>query len=430
MRYKKSVQPNELKTVYSPNTYFTIKLPRAKLDLHSFTLYYDGLPANYGTTPTRTVRRFFPRITSCIIDEFIVKINSQVKQYTREYNMIHAILHDIYKDDDELQGTSFDTTQEHKFNADFVSEQNLKIQSVAGNLGKYHDAFKESFCISEWLGFLQEGNSRYFDATNTDIEITIKTAPANILYRGIQTVNNSVVNNIFAPDYQLSNIHATIDILDEIPDMPSEYEFLDYHYTQGIFSDNNKNSTTSFQISKPVKWVLGTFASEERLVDYCLQLQHVNDQVQFFGPQILDDIGLLPATITQAQYTALVPNELLYSYDTAKLQKKPYSLNSSIYFSKNGLGISQGYCQFKMNTYDLTPPMSVLSCYNETKKCFDSKYKRVISLQAFESEFFVNAIRIDANDYELKNIEWHVHSAINKELGGMPMLFCCFVNKI
>lgn len=423
MRYKKSIQPNEIKSIYSPNSYFTIKLPRGKLDLHSFTLYYDGLPANYAHTATRTIKRFFPRLSSCVIDELIIKIDTKVIQYTREYNMLHSILNDIHKDEDDVQGTAFDTVQQHVFNNDYTLSQRFKIQSVAGNIGKYVGDFKESFFISDWLGFLQEGNSRFFDASNKDIEIMIKLAPANILYRGIQTANASTPVTIFQPDYQLSNIYATIDILDEIPQVPSEYVFFDYLYTQGIYSDTTKNSLTSFQINKPVKWVLGTFASELRLTDSCLQLQHANDDVGIFGEQLLNDI-------TVADYNVLIPKGLLYSYDIARLQKKPYTLNSSVYFDKVGLGISKGYCKYKMNTYDLTPQMNILSCYNETKKCFDSKYKRVLSLQQFESDFFVNAILLDDNSEELKNIEWEVHSTTTNNLGGTPMLFCCFVNKV
>ena len=420
MRFKKSITPNELNKEFRPNSYISIKLPNAKLDLHSFTLYYDGLPANHGETPTYTIRRFFPLLSSSIIDELIIKIDGQVKQYIREYNMIHSILNDIYKETEDLQGTAFDTIQEHKFDVDNVIQQELKIQSVAGSLGMFYDDFKESFFISEWLGFLQEGSSRYFDARKHNIEIIIKTAPANILYKGIHTSDLSIVNTEYEPDYKLSNVYATIDILDDIPAMPSEYEFMDYHYTQGMYSDQNKNSVTSFQIDKPVKWLLGTFSSEDRYTDSGLQLQHTNDVETIYGLQLQNNI-------TNTQYNGLIPKGLLYSYEIAKAQKKPYLLNSSVYFAKNGLGIN--YTKFKMNTFDLTPQMNMVSCYNETKKCFGSKYKKVLSLQQFESDFFVNAIRVDANDQEFKNFEWEVNAKLNG-IGGKPMLFCCFVNKI
>lgn len=422
MRFKKSIQPNEIKNFYNPNTYFSIKLPRAKLDLHTFTLYYDGLPSNVGATPTRTTRRFFPRLSSCVVDELIVKINGQVKQYTREYNMFHATLNDIHKEYDDLDGTAFDTIQDHKFKNNYSIENQLKIlsSSTAAVFPKFHDEFKESFFISEWIGFLNEGNSRFFDATDKDIEITIKLAPPSILYRGLNA-NAVAFTNTFVSDYRLSNIYATIDILDEIPEQPLEYEFLDYQYIEGQYNEKNKSSSTSFQIDKPIKYLLGTFSTLLRNDDSELVLQHANTDTAVYGDVLKD-------SVTLTDYNKKIPNGLLYSYEVAKNQKDPYLLNSSRYFIRDGLGIS--HTQFKMNTYDLTPQMNMLSCYNETKRCFNSKYKKVISLPSFQANFFVNAILVDDNTEELKNITWEVHSDNVQNLGGMPMLFCCFVNKV
>jgi hypothetical protein len=60
MRFKKSFQPNENKNEYTPDTYFTINLPRGILDLHSFTLNYKANPANYKhTNITQIVRKTF-----------------------------------------------------------------------------------------------------------------------------------------------------------------------------------------------------------------------------------------------------------------------------------------------------------------------------------------------------------------------------------
>lgn len=451
MRFKKSIHPKDIKNEYAPNSYFTIKLPRGKLDLHSFTLYYDGNPANYantnGTNVTgtgatvyqRTIRRFFPRLASCVIGELIIKINNQVKQHIKEYNMIHAILNDIHKEYDDLDSTAFDTIQEHKLENTItvpavggspatiepVIVNRLKIQAVAGHLPKYVDEYTESFFVSEWLGLLQQGNTRYLDTTNMDVEIQIKTAPANILYQGINSIDTvtQVVVTSFDPDYKLSNIYATIDILDEIPEQPSEIKFLDYHYTEGEIKDDTKRSLTSFQINKPVNWLLGTFGNRLRLVDAQLQLQHAHSFTAVFG-------GLLKNEITQANYNNKIPNGFLYSYDVAKAQKDPYLLNSSIFFDREGIGIE--YCKYRVNNYDLTPNMNIVACFNETKKCFDSRYKKVLSLPSFESDFFCNAVRVDDSTEELKNIEWEVHdnSKYVKPTGGVPMLFCCFTNKL
>jgi hypothetical protein len=42
MRYSKTITLNEVKSVYTPYSQFSITLPRKKLDLKSFTLYYSG----------------------------------------------------------------------------------------------------------------------------------------------------------------------------------------------------------------------------------------------------------------------------------------------------------------------------------------------------------------------------------------------------
>ena len=111
------------------------------------------------------------------------------------------------------------------------------------------------------------------------------------------------------------------------------------------------------------------------------------------------------------------------------MQKDPYLLNSSVYFDREGLGIS--YCKWRMNNYDMTPQLNVIACFGETKKCFNSKYKKVISLPSFESDFFANAIRLDDSSDMPKYFEWEVE--INNKypsMGGIPMLFCCYKNKL
>jgi hypothetical protein len=60
MRFKKSFQPNENKNEYTPDTYFSINLPRGILDLHSFTLNYKANPANYKhVNITQIIRKTF-----------------------------------------------------------------------------------------------------------------------------------------------------------------------------------------------------------------------------------------------------------------------------------------------------------------------------------------------------------------------------------
>ena len=97
MRYKKHIDLNELKSEYSPNNIISFNLPRAKVDLHSLSMYYTGNPANYANTRLggnfRTIRRFFPRLSASIIQELTIKVNrNNVVQDIKEYNMLFNIL--------------------------------------------------------------------------------------------------------------------------------------------------------------------------------------------------------------------------------------------------------------------------------------------------------------------------------------------------
>ena len=383
----------------------------------------------YATGDFKTINRFFPRLSSSIIQEMTVKIKNDttqdtVTQYIQEYNMLYAILNDIYKEYDDIDSTSQDTVQEHYIdNSGYIANVS-KLQAVPRAqtyVEKYSDANKRKFYIDNFLGFLGQGN-RYIDATNMDIQVTIKLAPPNILYRGIQSVPGVANLVTYEPDYRLSDVYATVDVCDEIP-MASEFVYKDYQYIQGTYLPDNKRVLTSFQSHKPIEWVLGTFANQDRFVDSELQLMHANTDEAKFGLLMRPNIDI-------TNLNDKVPNELLYSYEVAKFQKDPYLLNSSIYFDRQGKGIR--WCRYRNNSYDLTPMQDIIACYNETKKCFSSDYKKVCSVYSFEENFFANAVRLDDTSSELKNIEWEVEinpSATNTS-GGTPMLFCCFMNKL
>ena len=272
------------------------------------------------TTTYKSIRRFFPRLSSSIISELSVKINNETKSFIREYGMLNAILNDIKKEYDDVDSELFDTLQEHTINSTtgYIDNTN-KTNAVVRNVGftdKYSDANKKKFFINKWLGPLNEGN-RYIDTTGKDIQVVIKLAPANILYRGVHANNTSyVTNNEYSTDYILSDIYCTIDVLDEIPES-GNFVFNDYMYIEGLYSDNNKKSLTTIETNKPVKWLLGTFNNPSRLVESELQLTHCNTNDTKFGPVLQDfvDIGA---------YNAGIPNSLLFSYEISKFHKDQY----------------------------------------------------------------------------------------------------------
>ena len=436
MRYKKRIDLNELQPEYGPNSTISFNLPRAKIDLSTLSLYYTGNPANYANTRLgaafRTIRRFFPRLSSSVIQELTIKINNNtVVQDIKEYNMLFNILNDINKEYDDIDSTTFDTVQEVGTLPTGVIRNIPKLNAINRNNGdnfKYLDGNKKTFFIDKWLGFLGENNSQYLDCTDIDVQIIIRLAPASILYQGFNSLDNTadpnyIFSSQFDPDYLLTDIYATIDVLDEIPAV-SEFLYKDYQYVQGTFLPKNKKSLTSFKTNKPIDWVLGTFANVERNTDTGLQLMHANSDVTKFGPLMknsLADIG---------EYNNTTPLALLYSYEVSKFQKDPYLLNSSIYLDRTGCGIQ--WCRYRLNSYDLTPRQDIIACYNETKKCFGSDYKKVQSILSFEENFFANAIRLDDTSSDLKNIEWEVEYDPKKRniSGGTPMLFYCYTSKL
>lgn len=392
-----------------------------------------GVGANHTLTSTtnatsyRTIKRFFPRLSSSIISELSVKINNEVKTHIQEYGMLNAILNDVNKEYDDVDSELFDSLQEHTLNnTTGIIDNTSKINAVSRDnafTSKYMETNKKKFFINKWLGLLNEGN-RYLDTRDKDVQVVINLAPANILYRGININNNTYTTNVeYSPDYILSDIYCTVDALDEFPVQPSDFVFNDYKYIEGLYSDNNKKSIITVETDKPVEWVLGTFNNPSRMVDSELQLMHCNTNESKFGGIIQDFVDI-------TSLNSKIPNSLLFSYEMSKFQKDPYLLNSSIYYDRQGRGIR--YCQYKLNNYDLTPKLDMISCYNEAKKCFSTDYKKVVSLPSFEENFFMCAVRLDDTSNEFKKIDFEVEIDLTKgnSTGGTPILFYCFTNKL
>jgi hypothetical protein len=168
--------------------------------------------------------------------------------------------------------------------------------------------------------------------------------------------------------------------------------------------------------------VLGTFSHPDRLKDQELILQHCNTDAKYGS--------LVKNTLTLDEINSNTPNSTLYSYEVAKAQKEAYLLNSSGYFIRSGDGILT--TKYKLNNYELTPDTDVLACYSETKKLFNTPYKKVQNMYSFESEFFCNAIAIDDNSEDFKRVDWEVSIDPTKKnkLGGYPMVFYSFKNKL
>lgn len=394
------------------------------------TQYFKKLERKY-----KSISRNFPRLASCVLTDVSVSIENRQIQHLRQYNTLASILNDIQNEYDDVDSTTPDSIKQIKYSttANLLMESKiLPFTRTSTQLGKYVDSQKQQFFISKWLGFLGE-SSRFFDATNQEVKITFKLAPPNILYKGLTATDEIVIPHqlsytdttpyVYDTDYELYDIKATIDVLDDIP-LIDKFVFKDYSVQEGLYVASNKKSLTLLSIDKPVEWVLGTFKQPDyETSDTGLQLMHCNSITAKFGESI-------KSKLTIDDINALRPKDLAFSYEISKLQKDPYVLNSSLWFSHQGDGIR--YTKYRWNGYDLTPNMNMTMCYSETKKCFNTDFKKVPSILSFEADFFANAVRVDDNSTEYKKIEWEVEVDETKpnRKGGQPMLFCCYMNQL
>ena len=411
MRYIQRIETDDIKDSYTQESYINITLPRKKVDLQTFTMYYTGQASNAATgSGGMTLKRFFPKLSQSIISELIIEINGQQKQHIKEYGYLYTILHNILRDDEDMNSSSFDTVSKHTIDtATGNLSKIVKLQAETNPTG-----LQDDFYIDKWLGFLGEGN-RYLDCSDMDVRIRIKLAPSSILYRGVNTTATAT-NTAVDRSYTLTNVYGTIDILDEIPTVATTPVFTDYMTVLGVPKTDNKKISLSFSINKPIKYLLGTFTSPTRTIDNELIMSHCNSSTGVYGDAIKD--------ITSFAEFRTRPQQNWYSFEIAKQYKLPYLLNNSQFFQRTGKGILS--CAFNLNGYNITPKLSLLGCYKETKKCFGNEYKRVVSLSSFENDFFCNAIRLDDDQYDLKRIEWNVDIDPSKyQEGGQPFVFIC-----
>jgi hypothetical protein len=414
MRFLKKIQSNELQNEFHPEQFISITLPNTIVDLHTFKFYFTGTTTHYNRSINDDyIKRFFPRLSASVIDELEISINGETKQYIREYGYLYNIINDIINEKDDIQGSSFDTTIEHRINNDGNIIKSCKIQ--AGN-NLYQT---DTFFINKWLGFLNEGN-QYLDCTNKNVMIKIKLAPANILYNGINTIEVPYVEQERYPqNYTISNVYATIDAVDNAI-IQSVFSFKDYTTFKGGFNENSKSCIMNFTTNKPVLWIMGTFTNPDRLNESELILEHTNTDNAKYGELIQD------ALFDIDDINAYTPLELSYNYDVSKNNKDGYLLNNSIYFDRSGVNIDN--CKWSINNFDLTPKLSIEACFNETKQVFNSDYNKVISLSSFESNFFANAIRVEDMTDDIKHISWEVNNNPFKfDVGGTPIVFICSV---
>jgi len=108
-----TMTPNKTQDV-KPGQTIIVDLPyNSKVDLSSFTWFYEGSTTHAGSTdinntaidgPAGYVRsRFFPRNSASVIQKFTVKINGGIKVDIPDYNFVYNMLHDYTQGGDALK---------------------------------------------------------------------------------------------------------------------------------------------------------------------------------------------------------------------------------------------------------------------------------------------------------------------------------------
>ena len=103
-----TMTPNKTTDV-RPGQTIIVDLPyNSKVDLSSFSWFYNGSTTHNGTGgingPAGYVQsRFFPRNSSSVIQKFTVKVNGGIKVDIPDYNFVYNMLHDYTQGSDALK---------------------------------------------------------------------------------------------------------------------------------------------------------------------------------------------------------------------------------------------------------------------------------------------------------------------------------------
>ena len=409
MRIIKKFTPNEVNATYKPTDRIELTFPNQVLDLHTFVLYYDFF-ADFYKKFDNSVMTYLnaPKLSQSIIQKIIVKVDGVVVQEIEEYGFLFNIIQNFKKEDNDFDGD--DSSMIHR-----TENATGYITNTSYETSGTENPIVYSKFIDKWLGFFE--GDRYFDARKQTLSLEIILYPSSILYTSSYYQAAATTTNTNPISYDISNVFGTITVVDNFSsDLNNTFTFKDYQHKQGIKGQYTKSSQTMIKTKKPLLWMLGTFSHKDREVVQNLQLQHYNSDTNNFGAKFL-------TTTSKVSYIT----DKNFSHKQALDSKKPNVLNNSIFFKRDGRGVKT--CQFRVNGSDVTPPMTVAECYNETKRIMNNDLKIIKSLQSFQFDFFTNMIDYEENEEGMKQIDWFVNSD-NSNFGGTPHLFICFKNQI
>lgn len=419
MKYIKTIDPINKKEIWLDGEEISFQIPDNIVDFSSFKIYYDVYIDPVESYAVGYLKRFMPRLSQSIIQEFSISQNGNIIQTIKDFNLLYNIINDATKEKDDICGNKPDTLL-----YSFVDENNIaktRTDFVDNNDANVLTPLKYTYFIDNFLGLLSERNQQLINTKGKNIKIHIKLAPREATYRGIKLLSGGNAVEVFSTDYhyRLSNVFANIDVYTDNTPTKNEITFQDYITIKGE-KQANKNVFLQYKHKGNLKYIMGTFTDPNRDTDTGLQLQNCNTDTGQFG-SIMNNI--YP---TLDNPSAGVPAYRNTSGDLLSTTKYTNILNNSVYFKRTGCNIKSS--QYVLNGQNLTPIMNMNQIYNVAKDFFANKMDRVKSIASFEREFFVFPIMIGQTDEDFINeIEWVVNADnYPTNAGGTPFLFLCY----
>jgi hypothetical protein len=203
-----TMTPNKTTDV-KPGQTIIVDLPyNSKVDLSSFSWFYDGSTSHNGasvaTGPAAYVQsRFFPRNSASVIQKFTVKVNGGIKVDIPDYNFVYNMLHDYTQGSDALKrrqtgGENSDPSNKLYITAtDILERRGYSVGPLVAGTGPADNIIsrdKGKYCVRSWLSLF--GGNASTQVVDTQmlgtVTVEIQLAPASILMLGVAPVAGAV----------------------------------------------------------------------------------------------------------------------------------------------------------------------------------------------------------------------------------------------
>lgn len=441
IKYIKRIDTGDKSRVYIDGQTIDFILPKNKIDLSTFKIYYDVFidPVyRYNkvvdSKEETYLKRFMPRLSSSIIDTLTIRKSGVVLQEIKDYNIIANILNDAMKEEDDLDGDKPDT-----LNYTTVSSKNQPIKVcdfINTAIPEAIEPLTYRYYINSFLGLINESSSSILDASKDEYMISIKLAPKHITYRGLD-VHDAVINATNVAEtypvdyhYRISNVFANIDVLPHSTNAPTVVNFKHYKAIKATQTDT-KDAQIIHKHKGKLDYILSTFIVAGNH-DTGLQLDKCNDDSAIFSKKIRKTYADIQGLADVGVSTENVSSKLIKSLTTVN------NLDNSLYFSRQAFNMRAS--QYTCNGLDICPLMDMSQIYGQAMTFFGNRMTRVQSLASFETEFFVFPMTIGQTDENyVSQIEWKSFAG-NKTADSLifyenkekvyPIMFLCYDEKV